>query len=440
LELQNDSPGILFVQNRLLYKQVQLNTPLSVFNRDYDYLSSFILLQIFFQPNIFDYYIAGILNKNLTKIKTMIDKSNRCPHVDELIYNETVRGFILTKKVKYYHYACEVTDSIRCFYDEVFLCFCDKYRQPDCLVFQRESMECTIDYCKNNGRCVQNNFNGVWDFACVCSGCTYGSLCQLTTSQYMLSLDVILGQDIRQSIPLIKQSFLIKIVLTVIVLMLSFGAISNILSLMTFKQPKVQEYGCGIYLFCLCLVGQTGLSILAGRFFYLLGTQLYNVDNRLATHWSCISLEYFLNVCSMLFDWLLVCVAVERTVTIYKGTSFNKSDSVWWSKCIVIFLTFIIICSSWHELFIHELIDDPRATSRHTWCVITFPWIWLKYYRLIINLINLIFPGLINLIATIYLLQSLSTGNALTFWQLSTGFSSQQLSLETRNLRCMYRS
>jgi hypothetical protein len=34
LELQNDSPGILFVQNRVLYKQVRLNKPLGVFNND----------------------------------------------------------------------------------------------------------------------------------------------------------------------------------------------------------------------------------------------------------------------------------------------------------------------------------------------------------------------------------------------------------------------
>jgi hypothetical protein len=404
LELEDDSPGISILQNRFLYKQVKSNTPLRVFNNNHEYLSSFILLQIFFEANIFDYYIAGIIKKDLTKINTLIEKLNRCPYVDEVILNETVRKFPSIKKVKYYHYACDAKTSPRCFHDEDFLCFCDRYHQPDCLFFQRESTQCTTDYCKNNGQCVQNNFNGMIDFDCVCTGCAYGSLCQLTTSQYVLSLDVMLGQDIRESMSLTEQPLLIKIVLTIIILMVFLGALSNVLSLMTFKQPKVQEYGCGIYLFCLPLIGQTGLLILAGRFFYFLQTQLYNVNNRSAAHWSCIGLEYFLSVCPILFDWLIVCIAAERSVNLIKGVSFKKSDSVWWAKRIILLITFIVLCSSWHEPFIRELIDDPRATSQHTWCVITFPWLWIKYYRLTVNLINLIVPGLINLIATIFLL------------------------------------
>ncbi len=40
----------------------------------------------------------------------------------------------------------------------------------------------------------------------------------------------------------------------------------------------------------------------------------------------------------------------------------------------------------------------------HTWCIVVFPWPWLEYYRLAVNLINLIVPGSINLIATVFLL------------------------------------
>lgn len=161
LELEEQSPGIFIVQNRLLYKQLQLNQLLRVYNNNHQYLSSFIILQIFFQPNLFDYYIAAIIKTKIIHISTTIHKSNRCPHVDELLLNETIRRFSSIKKVKYYHYACEISDSIICFYDEAFLCFCDRYHQPDCIFFQRESIQCTTEYCKNNGRCVQNNFNGV---------------------------------------------------------------------------------------------------------------------------------------------------------------------------------------------------------------------------------------------------------------------------------------
>ena len=131
---------------------------------------------------------------------------------------------------------------------------------------------------------------------------------------------------------------------------------------------------------------------------------MYNVDNLLITHWSCIGLEYFLNVCPMLFDWLTACVAVERCINIIKGVSFKKSDSIWWAKRVILLLIAIVLGSAWHEPFIHQLIDDPRVTNQHPWCVITFSWAWLEYYRLTINLINLIVPCFINIVATVFLL------------------------------------
>ncbi|CAF3050039.1 unnamed protein product [Rotaria socialis] len=272
LQLEWGLPGVLSIENRFLYKQMQLNELLDVYNNNNDYLSTFILVEIYFQNNISNYYIGAILKGNSRKINIKIEKINRCPYVDELILNETVRKFPLRRKLKYYHYACEVNSLIKCFYDESSLCFRDKYHQPYCLVFQHQSTQCSINYCKNNGRCIENIINGVWDFACVCNGCSYGSLCQLITSEYVLSFDVMLGQDIKTNISFMKQSFLIKFVLSFIIIMILLGTLSNILSLITFRQGKILEHSCGIYLFCLPLIGQIGLVILDSRYFYLLIT------------------------------------------------------------------------------------------------------------------------------------------------------------------------
>ncbi|CAF4138518.1 unnamed protein product, partial [Adineta steineri] len=238
--------------------------------------------------------------------------------------------------------------------------------QPQCFIFEQISEQCTTNYCHNNGHCVKNTFDGVWDFDCVCGGCAYGSLCQLTTSQYALSLDPMLGLDILANISLTNQPFLIKLTLIIIILILLVGLLSNGLSLITFMQPKVQEIGCGLYLFCLPIISQLGLFVLAGRFFYFLCTQLYNVDKNSHVLWSCITLEYFLNIFPMLFDWLTACVAVERSINMIKGIGFKKSESVWWAKRVILCLIIIVLIGSWHEPFIHELIDDPRATTRHT--------------------------------------------------------------------------
>ncbi|CAF3324393.1 unnamed protein product [Rotaria socialis] len=135
LELKFDSPGILFVQNRLLQQHVRLSKTLLAFNNDQKYLSSFILLQIFFEPDNHGYYIAAIIKSNVTAILAIIHESNRCPHVNELLLNETIREYPPKKKVKYYSRACKVTKSINCFHDEAYLCFCYKDRLPDCLFF-----------------------------------------------------------------------------------------------------------------------------------------------------------------------------------------------------------------------------------------------------------------------------------------------------------------
>ncbi len=66
--------------------------------------------------------------------------------------------------------------------------------------------------------------------------------------------------------------------MTILILIFSLGLMSNLLSLITFKQPKVQEVGCGLYLFYLPIVGQLRLVASAGRFFYLLRMQLYSVN------------------------------------------------------------------------------------------------------------------------------------------------------------------
>ncbi|CAF1125053.1 unnamed protein product [Adineta ricciae] len=404
LELHDHSPGIALTQNRVIHKQVQLNKLFRIYYNNHQYLSSLILLEIFFEPQNFRYYIASILSNNMTYVTTTISNSNHCPHIDEIIMNETIRQMPLVKRVKYYEYICRISRSRICFMDEVHLCFCDKYGDPDCLALQRQSTNCRTDYCQNNGQCIENEFNGTWDFGCVCGQCIYGSLCHLTTSEYVFSLDMIIGQDILENESLSIQPSLIKVIMSILVLMLIIGFISNGISFIVFKQPRAQQTGCGIYLFCLPIIGQIGLLFLTGRFFYLLGTQMSIVNNRLAAHWSCITLEYVLNVCPILYDWFTTCVAVERSINIIKGISFNKSTSVWWAKRMIFSLIIVVLSSTWYEPFIHHLIDDPRTTTTHTWCIVTFPWLWLKYYRLIINLINLIVPGSIHLLATLFLL------------------------------------
>ncbi|CAF1271786.1 unnamed protein product [Didymodactylos carnosus] len=384
--LQQGTPGVLFVQNRFMYKNVLLERQMHIFNHGQQFLPAFLVVQVFFDLNRFDYYLAMVNpQEQQNHLHTKIVQSNRCPYVNELLKNdsEPIQKYPSMKKIKYYHRACKLK-STKCFVDEAHICFCNKHRSPDCLVFLHEPTNCTTDYCQNDGHCVQSQHNGIWDFGCVCTGCSYGALCQLKTSQYVLSLDAMLGADLLEDVPLILQPRLIKITLTVVVLMFILGFVSNALSLITFWQPKTREFGCGLYLFCLPVVGQSALLIFGGRFFYLLATQLNVVDDLKVALWSCIGLEYFLGVCPALFDWLTACVATERSINIVKGAQFKKKVSVKWAKRVILMIAVLVCASSWHEPFIRQLTDDPRS-SAHAWCIVKFRWSWLKYYRLIVS-------------------------------------------------------
>ncbi|CAF4163383.1 unnamed protein product, partial [Rotaria sordida] len=307
------------------------------------------------------------------------------------------------KKIKYYHHVCKL-NAIKCFIDEIHLCFCTKYQIADCLIFQQESNDCPIKYCYNSGKCIRNVYNARWDFGCVCSGCSYGSLCQLKTSQYALSLDALLGGDILVDVTFVNQTILIKLTFAIVLLMIVIGFISNILSIITFSQGKSREFGSGYYLFCLPIVGQISLIILGGRFCYLLITQLNVVNNFYVVKLTCLALEYLLSVCSALFDWLTCCVGIERTVNMIKGTSFDKRLSVIWSKRLIPIIVIGVCTSLLHEWFVRDLINDPRATRQHTWCIVQFESVFLKYYRFVMNLIHRFVPCSINIIATLYLL------------------------------------
>ena len=402
LELRNETSGVLFTQNRLMLKQVPLDTQVIIPNEKHQYMPPFILFHLFFGPSNVDYYLAAIIKRqNVTSITIDVRPLHRCPHNKELL-NETIRRMNSVKKVKYYHQICR-SSTTKCFVDEAHLCFCTFDNLADCLVFQHEPNNCPIDYCQNRGRCVHHSYNGVWDFSCVCVECTHGTLCQLGTNQYVLSLDIILGTDIIEDISISKQTTLIKVTVSVAISMIVLGFFSNILSLITFSQLRTREFGCGFYLFYLPIIGQLGLLMMGGRLFYLLATQLYSIKSQRSAHYSCIILEYFIFVCPTMYDWLTTCVAVERSVNVFKGVCFCKTASVRWAKRIIPCLLIVICLTSAHEFFIWQLTEDPRSKS-HPWCVVKFLNPFLKHYRLIINIVNLTVPVSINIVGTIYLL------------------------------------
>ncbi|CAF1521055.1 unnamed protein product, partial [Didymodactylos carnosus] len=227
-----------------LYKDVHLNMLKKV---TYKSVPKFVFVQTYFdtQYDTFygSYYLVAYLPSDLPKsLTTNILGSNRCPYVGELLKNKTIMSYPYLKRIKFYYRPCLVLGT-HCFYDERYMCLCNNEAFFDCFYFNHSASNCThLKYCLNGGYCLQATKEK--DFGCVCPKCYYGSICQFTVTKYLVSLDALLGQDIVPDRSISRQTNIIKLNLALVVLMIIFGFVGNVLSIITFSRPKTREMGC----------------------------------------------------------------------------------------------------------------------------------------------------------------------------------------------------
>ncbi|CAF3389276.1 unnamed protein product [Rotaria sp. Silwood1] len=100
-------------------------------------------------------------------------------------------------------------------------------------------------------------------------------------------------------------------------------------------------------------------------------------------------------------NWLNACVAIERTLTVFKGIDFNKKKSRRIAKWIIFILILLTIISHIQDSIHRQLIDDDE--EQRTWCIV-------KYSHLIhvidstINIIHIIVPFCINFISALLII------------------------------------
>jgi hypothetical protein len=414
VDLRLSQTGILFTQNRVLLKNINAHSQITVKNENQLTVSRFVLLDVFgVNETDHELYIL-VLRKNISisHLNTQAIESNRCPHVDSLLSNVTLPQLA---KVKYYAHACHRDLTTKCFYDEAHLCFCDIANAPDCLVFIREPNGCdklSANPCANSGRCIQILSHSIWDFGCACPDCTYGALCQLTIEQYTLSFDTLFGSELRPGLPLSYQSSLVKICVSIVTSLVFLGLLLNTLTFVTFIQPGARDVGVGIYLLILSIVNQLGLFVLGVKFLLIIRTQMsgsFTPNHRLLQGY-CATLDYFLILLPCLSDWLNACVSIERAVNVAKRANFSKTASRRLVKYVCLGLGVFVSISILHEPFSRHIIEDPRS---HTiWCVKGFRFAWLRKYGSVINIIHLFAPFACNLFSASFLLITLTRNKA----------------------------
>ena len=431
-DMRTSQPGLLFIQHRVLLKNVYSQDQITVIHANEMRVSRFVLLDVLGGNASDDQLYVLILRKNIDEhsLSTRVIESNRCPHVDSLLSNQTLAQLASLAKVKYYGRVCRRKPGTKCFHDNVYFCFCDIIDAPDCLVFLREPTICNklpTNPCNHGGRCIQLLHRDTMDFACACPNCIHGDLCQLQIEQYALSFDTLFGREIRPGLPLSEQSSLVKACFSVVICFAAIGLVLNTLSFTTFLQPGARDVGVGIYLLVLSPIAQCGLFVLGIKFLLILKTQLgsSSLQNHRFLLFSCASSEYCLAILLCFSDWLTACVSFERLFNVTQGISFNKSKSCRFAMYICPSLLILIAASLIHEPLNRRIIEDPRSLT--IWCVKSVHTIWLRQYQSGINVIHLLTPFIFKIVSVFLILITITRHKSKAKKVTMVGMFQQQL-------------
>ncbi|CAM2730307.1 unnamed protein product [Rotaria socialis] len=122
----------------------------------------------------------------------------------------------------------------------------------------------------------------------------YYTQCQFSTQQFGLSFGAILGYQIRSNLPISRQSIYVKISVIVASIMLLFGLISGILSILTFQSKPCLKVGCGIYLLASSITSILTIIYLNFKLWFLILSQMSILTSRSFLTFSCISIDFIL--------------------------------------------------------------------------------------------------------------------------------------------------
>ncbi|CAF1539313.1 unnamed protein product [Adineta ricciae] len=320
-----------------------------------------------------NYYIAIVqeIYNSSVPLSTTIAPSQRCIPIEELFNKSFVQTHLL-RRIKSYHVPCKTKSGVACFFDDIHMCLCNGMEQANCFEFNHNTVyDCRgYNYCENGGHCFQDNITCPTSSVCVCEDCFYGSRCQFSTRGFDLSLDAILGYQIRPKIAIINQSNAVKFSIAVSIGMFAIGIINGFLSLLTFRGEKPQEVGCGIYLFYASITSICAVCVLMIKIWLLLLSQMGAMMNPTFLMIQCISVDFIVRNALYIGDWLNASVAVERAISVLKNTTYDKRKSRQMSKWIILLITIFTSSTTIHDPIHRKLIHDKE--EERTWCIVRY--------------------------------------------------------------------
>lgn len=405
-----------------LFERISTRHSFTVYRIGYEQLPMIVLCKIYYSSSIDDYKYYIVLqipsspniNQILPKhVETQLETRQQCLHIRQMeVFKKPINilAYPFIKRIKYYLRGC--LDNITvCFHDEIYICLCPARADQTlyCFIYDHTREKCQPpNYCFNEGLCIENRRYGIVEFTCLCSSCHYyGALCQFSVGQHGLSVDALVGMEMRTGTALSKQSVLIKLCIAFLSLMIILGSIGNFLCIITLVRKNSRKSGCGYYLLLTSICNQLALVLLGLRFVYFLVTQMVVWDDQTLSLILCRCLEYTLILSPNLSNWLSACVSIERTLAVVRGGRFNHQTSIRAAKYLCIILVIVLGGLTVHEPLSRQLIEDPRL-GRYTWCIAQYKSVPWRALASTLSIIHLLGPFLINFFSTCILVVAIS--------------------------------
>ncbi|CAF1508480.1 unnamed protein product [Adineta ricciae] len=356
------------------------------------------------------YYLITVdkyQNRTGSIIKT-IHPSDRCRHISE-IFNKIILDYPSIRRMKYYHLPCEKYSlDLSCFYDDTHVCLCYEFQQKylaNCFLFNHKmKFDCYgQNLCENNGQCFQHSDICPEKIICVCPQCFYGARCQFRTNGFDFSLDGILGYHIQPQVRLVSQPIIVQISVTVSLIILIFGLINGLCTLMTFLKKNVREVGCGYYLLGSSVTTLLIMISFAMKFSIFLLIHMSIVMNRTFILYQCRTMDFLFRTFLYTDQLLNSSVAIERAVTTVKGIQFKKKKSRQAVKYVIPMIFLLAISSNIHDPIHRRLITEENPSGTRIWCTVNYS-SRLQTYNSTIHIIHFLVPFLSNMISSILLI------------------------------------
>ena len=345
------------------------------------------------------YYLAVLQQTPQMHISTSISPAQKCQSVSQL-FNATVLNMMPYQRILYFHLLCQANFHLTCFIDKAYLCLCTNDHHANCLPFNsNRQFQCPLNnLCENHGQCLQDHPTCPSTKICLCPDCYFGDRCQFYSKGMGSTLDEILGYEIKSNTKLSQQSFAVKLSVTITVVMFILGLVNSILSILTLARKASREVGCGIYLLTSCVTSIITMILLSMKFWFLFGSYQNSHGQQRVLEGTCFGTESLLRIFLYYNNWLHTFVAIERSISVIQGTTFNKKYSQRIAIYVIIISFIIIICLLVPQLIhLHIFHDEMEERS---WCVVKYMK-WIEMYRTVFLHIHHFGPVVINTVTMI---------------------------------------